>query len=165
MYINYWEQLYVYLVYPTIACFHKNSIFVHIFGPLYGKTNWPLQSLWRMVLTRKLPISDFIGKFHISRISHCNKTEMTSERYVNVMACNSVDGFYAWWRPQMETFSALLAICAGNSPVSGEFPTQRSVTRSFDVSFDLRLNKRLSKQSWGWWLETLSRPLWRHRNV
>ena len=62
-----------------------------------------------------------------------------------------------WWRHQMETFSALLAICAGNSPVPGEFPTQRPVTRSFDVFFDLRLNKRLSKQWWGWWLETLSR--------
>ena len=63
------------------------------------------------------------------------------------------------------TFSALLAICAGNSPVPGEFPTQRPVTRSFDLFFDLRLNKRLSKQSWGWWFETLSCPLWRHRNV
>ena len=73
--------------------------------------------------------------------------------------CNS------WWRHQMETFSALLAICAGNSPVPGKFPTQRPVTRSFDVFFDLRLNKRLSKQSRGWWFETLSRPLWRHRNV
>ena len=39
----------------------------------------------------------------------------------------------------METFSALLAICAGNSPVTGEFPAQRPVTRSFDVFFDLRL--------------------------
>ena len=53
----------------------------------------------------------------------------------------------SWWRHQMETFSALLAICAGNSPVPGEFPTQRPVTRSFDVYFDLRPNKRLSKQS------------------
>ena len=70
----------------------------------------------------------------------------------------------AWWRHQMETFSALLAICAGNSPVPGEFPTQRPVTRSFDVYFDLRPNKRLSKQSWGWWFETQSCPLWRHRN-
>ena len=70
----------------------------------------------------------------------------------------------AWWRQQMETFSALLAICAGNSPVPGEFPTQRPVTRSFDDYFDLRPNKRLSKQSWGWWFETPSRPLWRHRN-
>ena len=65
----------------------------------------------------------------------------------------------------METFSALLAICAGNSPVPGEFSTQRPVTRIFDVYFDLRPNKRLSKQSWGWWFETLSYPLWRHRNV
>ena len=70
----------------------------------------------------------------------------------------------AWWRHQMERFSALLAICAGNSPVPGEFPAQRPVTRSFDVCFDLRLNKRLSKQSWGWWFETQSRPLWRHSN-
>ena len=64
----------------------------------------------------------------------------------------------------METFSALLAICAGNSPAPGEFPTQRPVTRSFDVYIDLRPNKRLSKQSWGWWFETPSGPLWRHRN-
>ena len=66
-----------------------------------------------------------------------------------------------WWRHQMETFSALLAICAGNSPVPGEFPALRPVTWSFDVFFDLRLNKRVSKQSWGWWFETLSHPLWR----
>ena len=70
-----------------------------------------------------------------------------------------------WWRHQMETFSALLAICAGNSPAAGEFPAQRPVTRSFDVFFDLCLNKRLRKQWWGWWFETLSRPLWRHYNA
>ena len=46
----------------------------------------------------------------------------------------------------------------------GEFPTQRPVTRSFDVFFDLHPNKRLSKQWWGWWFETLSCPFWRHRN-
>ena len=46
----------------------------------------------------------------------------------------------------METFSALLAICVGNSPVSGESFLQRPVTRSFDIFFDLRLNERLSKQ-------------------
>ena len=68
-----------------------------------------------------------------------------------------------WWRHQMETFSALLAICAGNSPVPGEFPTQRPVTRSCDVYFDLRPNKRLSKQWWGRWFETQSWSLWRHR--
>ena len=54
-----------------------------------------------------------------------------------------------WWRHQMEIFSALLAICAGNSPVTGEFPTQRPLTQNLDVFLDLRLNKRFSKQSWG----------------
>ena len=61
----------------------------------------------------------------------------------------------------METFSALLAICAGNSPATGEFLAQWPVTRSFDIFFDMCMNKRLSKQSWGWWFETPSRPLWR----
>ena len=71
----------------------------------------------------------------------------------------------SWWRHQMETFSALRAICAGYSLVSGEFPAQRPVTRSFYVFFDLRLNKRLKKQSRGWWFETLSHPLWRQCNA
>ena len=46
----------------------------------------------------------------------------------------------------------------------GDFPAQRPVTRSFDAFFDLRLTKRLSKQSRGWWFETVCRPLWRHCN-
>ena len=47
----------------------------------------------------------------------------------------------------METFSTLLAIFAGNSPVPGEFPAQRPVRRNFDVFFDMCLNKLLSKQA------------------
>ena len=64
----------------------------------------------------------------------------------------------------MEAFSAKLAICAGNSPVNGEFPAQRPVTLSFDVFFDPRLNTWLSKQLWGWWFDTPSCPLWCHSN-
>ena len=63
--------------------------------------------------------------------------------------------FWNAWCYQVETFSALLALCVGTSPVTGEFPSPRPVTR---------LNKRLGKQSWGWWFETPSRPLWRHSN-
>ena len=65
----------------------------------------------------------------------------------------------------MKTFSALLAICEGNSPVSGKFPSQRPVTPTFDVFFDQRLNKRLSKQSIRRWFETPWRLLWRHSNA
>ena len=87
----------------------------------------------------------------------------------------------------METFSALLALCVGNSPVAGEFPIQRPVTRNFDVFFTtycthfcrikicsvlfcsdvffvLRLKTRLSKHWWDWCFETPSCPLWRHCN-
>ena len=71
----------------------------------------------------------------------------------------------SWWRHQMETFSVLLPICAGNSPVPGDFPVQRPVTRSLDIFFNLRPNKRLSKQWWSWWFETPSSPLWHHCNV
>ena len=52
----------------------------------------------------------------------------------------------------------------GKSTGPGDFPTQRPVTRSFDVFFDLHLNKRLSKQPWGWWFEPPSWSLWRQCN-
>ena len=83
---------------------------------------------------------------------------------IDLSPVRSID-IHPWWRHEMEAFSALLAICAGNSPVPGEFHTQRPVTRSFDVYFDLRLNKRLCKQWRGWWFETLLCPLWRHSNA
>ena len=78
---------------------------------------------------------------------------------------NSGGNSSSWWRHQMEKISALLAFCAGNSPVTGEFPPQRPVTRSFDIFFEIRMNKQLSKQSRRWWFETSSRSLWRHCDV
>ena len=66
-----------------------------------------------------------------------------------------IAGELSWWRHQMETSSALLPLCGeftGHrwiplTTATGEFPSQRPVTRSFDVFFDLRLNKQLSKPS------------------
>ena len=52
----------------------------------------------------------------------------------------------------------------GNSPVTGEFPSQRSVMQSFDVFFDLDLNKRSSKQSRRRWSEMPSLSSWRYCN-
>ena len=79
----------------------------------------------------------------------------------------------SWWlstRLTMMTSSngnifCVTGLCVGNSLLPGEFPAQRPVMQNFDVFFDLCLNKWLSKQSWGWWFETLSRLLWRHRNA
>ena len=71
-----------------------------------------------------------------------------------------------------ENMFRVTGFCAGNSPVTvgnssvtGEFPSHRPVTRSFDVFFYMRLNKRFSKQSRRRWFETPSRSLWRHCNV
>ena len=72
--------------------------------------------------------------------SGCNKDSTTSSSPpADGPSVNRTTLGTIWWRHQMETFSALLAICAGNSPVTGEIPAQRPVTPSFDVFFDLHL--------------------------
>ena len=110
-------------------------------------------SLWTVLhILLSIKYQVYLRKIYRSR----SKLFSTKLCYIIVASWHHM----AWWRHQMETFSALLAICAGNSPVPGEFPAQRPVTRGFDVFFDLRLNKRLSKQSWGWWFETPSCSLW-----
>ena len=100
----------------------------------------------------------------VADISTLASPMLTPSSFPSMLVFQRISFPCTWWRHQMETFSAILAIFAGNSPVLGEIPAQRPVTRSLDVFFDLRLNKRLSKQSWGWWFETPSRPLWCHRN-
>ena len=62
-------------------------------------------------------------------------------------------------------FSTLLALCAWNSPATGEFPHKGQWRGALMFPLICALNKRLSKQSWGWWFETLSRPLWPHCNA
>ena len=84
----------------------------------------------------------------------CSKLLLLNKHFCCCL-CPILLGMQPWWCHQMETFSALLAICAGNSPVTGEFPAQRPVMQSFDVFFDLCLKKRLSKQWQGWWFEDL----------
>ena len=77
--------------------------------------------------------------------------------------------WYAWHSIYMMT-SSNGSIFRVTGHLCGEFtgargiPSKGLVTRSFDVFFDMRLNQRLSKQWWGWWFETLPRPLWRHCN-
>ena len=105
------------------------------------------------------------------RIFYCSDISMAIHSLFEVHKVKShhiqrsLNTGYAWWRHQMETFSTLLALCAGNSPVTDGFPWQRPVTRSCDVFVDLRLNKRLSKLSRRRRFETPSRSLWRHFDV
>ena len=111
---------------------------------------------------------NLVNLFQIDHIRHSiARLWWWNIRYLLWFSTDSYSNWFyiSWWRHQMETFSPLLALCAGNSLVTGEFPSQRPVTQSFDVFIDLRLNKRLSKQSWGWWFETLLRPLLCQCNV
>ena len=68
---------------------------------------------------------------------HTSLHASTIQTYLNIRKSPGISGhkvkFHSWWHHQMEVFSTLLAICAGNSPVTGEFPAQRPVMRSFDV--------------------------------
>ena len=116
--------------------------------PMNAPHKWPV--------TRKMfPFDDFIMQTTtLLKQKKLLATPLLSPLVITPSGLN-----VTWWRHQIESFSALLAICAGNSPVTGEFPAQRPVTRSFDVFFDMRLNKPLNKQSWGWWFETPSRSL------
>ena len=80
-------------------------------------------------------------------------------RYVNGSIPIDLFKLYQW----RKSFKKLLCKRCHRRPMNS--PHKGPVTRSFDVFYDLRLNKRLSKQSWGWWFEALSCPLWRHCNV
>ena len=106
----------------------------------------------------------FVNQYSYSDSNSCNNQVLVLVLVFVSPVLSPALGLVPWWRHQMETFSALLALCVGNSPVTEEFLSQRPVTRSFDVFFDLRLNKRFSKQSWGWWFETALCSLWRHCN-
>ena len=105
-----------------------------------------------------------------TRKTHClttvqNCTGRIISRPVTDVVGSTVFKIIPWWRHQMGTFSALLALCEGNPPVTAGFPSQRPVTRNFYVFFDLCLNKRLSKQSRRRWFETPSHALWRRCNA
>ena len=127
---------------------------------------WPIM-LWRSLTDACVAI---LSLFDINSYAQWVRYDITSVIYtdstnVDLKSCTFFSFWCStWWRHQMETISASLVICAGNSSVTSEFPAQRPVTRSFDVFFYLRLNKRFSKQWRGWWFKTPWCPLWRHCN-
>ena len=97
-----------------------------ITGPLWGESSPPVT-----------------GGFPSQRASNAQSVSMSWHHGLHLAHAE----WTQYWRHQMETFSASLALCVGNSLVTSEFPSQRSVMRGFDVFFNLDLNKRLSKQS------------------
>ena len=108
--------------------------------------------------------------FHVSEVpnridqkSKCHQLDHTNRNNSEQkFALVSLSLTWSWWRHQMETFSALLAICAGNSPVTGEFPSQKPVTWS--LMFSLLCAWQNGLQSRYRWFETPTRSFWRHCN-
>ena len=148
----------------TLLIFH--GIYLGPWWPLNGRTPGHCEGIIRA-------LSDI--KEGMPSGNHCWETIILVSYLCGTLSfhvyCNSFVNWVqyqlscSWWHHQMETFSTLLALCVGNSPVTSEFPSQRPVMRSFDVFFDLHLNKRLSKQLWGRWFETPLHSLWSHCNV
>ena len=113
------------------------------------------------------PVDFFVTIFSVHRAA-------TSRRDIAPSVNATLRFHWKWWSlgdpllgnpsdfsHKMEAFFALLAFYAGKSPVTGEFPSQRPVTLSFDVFFDLRMDKRLCKQLRCQWFESQLRSLWR----
>ena len=94
----------------------------------------------------KVLLTDFAGQIGMITVDEIR--ERVPKYHLHPGVLGNIGYPFVRWRHPMETFSALLALCAGNSLSPVNSPAQRPVTRSFDVFFDLRLNKRLSKRSW-----------------
>ena len=115
-----------------------------------------------MVETQQEP---HIYRYEGKQVSRAGTSNYIPQYLWDVITCPS-----PWYLPLMMTssngniFRVTGPLC-GEFTGPGEFPIQRPVTRSFDVFFYPSLNKRLSKQPWGWWFETLSWSLWRQCNV
>ena len=140
----------IYRSVPRIVAAHsfpRDIASLYVYDCAMSYTWWLYGLIWRMLL------------YHVTCGWSLIRKTCVDPLYADSMGVTRIQ---SWWRHQMATFSASLALCGGNSPASGEFPAQRPVTRSFDVFFDLHRIKRLNKLSWGWWFETPAHPLWRH---
>ena len=143
--------------------FKKEKIIPFSLALAYFRWHWGVQNTGYDIEINTIFINFFRKSHH-----HTNSSieENTFQTVKSIYSAISTFAFFeiTWWRHKMETFSALLDLCEGNSPVTGGSPSQKPETRSFDVFVDLRLNKRLTKQSIHRWYGTPSRPSWRHYN-
>ena len=140
----------------TIPSLHKWWLFAyyapnHYLNQSYNIVSWAIRKKrqWNLKQNTTLLSKKWGCKWRLWNGGHFGPTLKWLIKIPSPMSHRCPTKDFAHMIQNMMT-SSLLAICAGNSPVTGEFPAQRPVTRSFDVFFDLRLNKRLGKQSWGW---------------
>ena len=113
------------------------------------------------ILSRPWCVERWLHRTITNLTLHFSHASFAPGRWLSQCQWCNQDGYWCMYMmttPNGEKF-VLLVLCDGNPLVTGGFPSQRPVTRSFDVFFYLHLNKRLSKQSGRRWFETPSRSL------
>ena len=108
-------------------------------------------------------LSIFIGNHPGNIMLHWRKKQHCSHSQMSQWPCIRDTCWYMMTSSNGNIFRVTGHLCEEFTSLRW-IPRTTPVTRSFDVFFDLCLNRRLSKQPWGWWFKTLSRPLWRHRH-
>ena len=111
--------------------------YVYVYRPQRVNSNWTWITTRRLFHWKSLRIFVLIA-FTLFNAYFCSNISQ-----------NIWGHYLTWWRHQMKAYSALLALYAGYSPFTGEFPSQGPVTRNFDVFFDLHQSKRLSNREAG----------------
>ena len=127
---------------------NKGNIKTPHYGPFVNKIYW-----WPMDSPRKGPVMRTMFPCH---------DMINSPMIIREDAWYKRVSYFTMMTSSNGNILRVTGLFVGNSPVTGEFLAQRPVTRSFYVLFDLRLNKQLSKHSWGRWFETSSGSLWRY---
>ena len=138
--------------------------------PTHGDSR-PTTSSALHVFVATMSIVDIIFKNYSFKVTTISQVQRHNSKLSYAYAGTSDTNTYSmlhwciccscapWWRNQMEPFPRYWPLVR----VTGGFPSQRPMTRKFDVCYDVRLNNGLSKQSRCRWFETPWRSWWRHR--
>ena len=106
------------------------------------------------------------SKVSLFEFQFVNSTISTSVNQYTSKVSHTTSAYFSMMTSSHGNIFRVTGHLCGEFNGPGEFPTNKGQWRgALMFFFDLRLNKRLSKQPWGWWYEALSRPLWRHRNA
>ena len=131
--------------YEQVKAFYKQIV----------EENNPLIKLALMILTWQI-IINFVNPNTTWQIKEKKRQHLTMIQQIKLLLLQMVTTMMVTMTSSNGNIFCATGLLCGQFTVTGEFPSQRPVTRRFDVIFDLRRNKRLSKQSWGWWYETPS---------
>ena len=154
----------------TLLVMYINNFYQYIFSRWYGLRSRVLLVKLLSCECNRIPlmISQRWFRYAARRyLNHCwlryAVIAINIPSFIHVVTNNETSCYCMMTSSNGIIFRVTGPLC-GEFTGPGEFPAQMSVTRSFDVFFDLRLNKRLSKQPWGWWFETPAWSLWHQRN-